>query len=385
MPDEGSGEKTHNYFMSQAFNKINSQMVSFEPAAYSKKSDVSIKNKRSIYRSLKKVMPKVLTDWMRDLYCALYDLKYDKKILDIIERENPDFIFERITSYHDSGLRAAKQAGIPFVVEIHEMHNALEYKDRMNFKWYRRHLWIKVAREADLVVVVSSMLKNYLIDEGVDGEQIIVLPNAVDLDVFQIKNQRSKIRERLNLNDEIVLGFVGCMHAYHGVDLLPKLCNLLVEKGLNVKIMLVGSFDRWPGGEKAYRESLIKNGVEDYFVLIGGVPVTEVPGYIEAMDIGLMPDSNEYGSPLKIFEYGALAKPVVVPGYGPVKDVIDHAVNGLIFEPKSVTAMADQIKLLISDEQLALRLGGKLQSDIINKHTWEKNASAILDKITTKL
>ncbi|MFK5894878.1 MAG: glycosyltransferase family 4 protein [Pseudomonadota bacterium] len=381
MPEEGSGEKTHNFFMSQAFNKINSKMVSFEPAGYSVKSEVSINNKRGFYRKLKKIMPKILTDWMRDLYCVLYDLKYDKKILDIIDSEKPNFIFERITSYHDSGLRAAKQAGIPFVVEIHEMHNALEYKDRMNFEWYRKYLWIKVARNADLVVVVSTMLKEYLVKEGVDSETIIVLPNAADLELFQVKNKRAAIRNELGFNSEVILGFVGCMHAYHGMDMLPELCRLLLDKNINFKIMLVGSFDRWPGGEQGFRDSLVKSGVEDYFVLIGGVPVTDVPAYIEAMDIGLMPDSNEYGSPLKIFEYGAMAKPVVVPGYGPVTDVIEHAVNGLIFEPKSIVSMALQIELLISDNKLGLELGEHLLADVKRQHTWEKNAISIIESL----
>lgn len=381
VPDEGSGEKTHNYFMSQAFNKINCKMISFEPETYSKKSSDSIKTKRVFYRSLKKLMPKIITDWLRDLYCIVYDIKFDKKILDIINRESPDFIFERITSYHDSGLRAAKQAKIPFVIEIHEMHNALEYKDRMNFEWYRRYLWIKVARESDLVVVVSSMLKKYLIDEGVDGEKILVLPNAADLELFQERGKRLTVRNKLNINQEIVLGFVGCMHAYHGITLLPELCQTLLKMGLAFKIVLVGSFDRWPGGEQAYRDLLIKNNVENHIILVGGIAVTEVPEYIEAMDICLMPDSNEYGSPLKIFEYGAMAKPVVAPAYGPVKDVIDHAVNGLLFEPKSVSDMAQQIESLISDKKLGIRIGQALQKNVINNHTWEKNASSILERI----
>ncbi len=382
MPEEGSGEKTHNYFMSQAFNKINSEMVSFEPAAYSKKSDQNIKAKRGFYRRLKTIMPKVITDWLRDLYCVLYDLKYDQKIKDVIQREKPDFIFERITSYHDSGLRAAKEMGIPFVVEIHEMHNALAYKDRMNFEWYRRYLWIKVAREADLVVVVSTMLKQYLIDEGVDDKNIIVLPNAVDLDLFKVQNKRDEVRNKLSIGQETVIGFVGCMHAYHGIDLLPLLCKQLLDRGLNFRILLVGSFDRWPGGEQAYRDVLNKYDVESYFTLVGGVPVTDVPAYIEAMDIGLMPDSNEYGSPLKIFEYGALAKPVVVPAYGPVKDVIQDACNGLLFAPKSINEMSQAIENLITNSDLSLKIGQQLQTDVKDKHTWEKNAATIINRVT---
>ena len=378
LPEEGSGEKTHNQFMHQAFRKLGHAVVFFQPADYSPQSEKSIKGKRGIYRNLKKILPKKITDPLRDLYCILYDLFYDKKIIEIINNEKPDFIFERITAFHDSGLRAAKQAGIPFVIEIHETHNSLAYKDEMFFNWYRKYLWIKVAREADLVIVVSSMLRNYLVGESVNQDKIIVLPNAVDLDLFVVNNKRDDIRKQFNIYDDVVLGFVGCMHAYHGLELLPNLCRLLLDRNNNIKVLLVGSFDRWPGGEAAYRELLRAQRVEEKFILVGGVTINEVPGYIEALDIGLMPNSNEYGSPIKIFEYGSLGKPVVAARYSPIEDIIYHEINGLLFAPLSVDGMADQVEALIEDNELASRLGKQLKDDVVNNHTWEKNAASIL-------
>ena len=382
LPSEGSGEKTHNYFMSKAFENLGHEMIVFEPAVYNNESKKSIDNKRNFYRKLKDVLPKYVTDWLRDLYYIIYDFRFDKKILSVIEREKPDFIFERITAYHDSGLRAAREAGIPYAVEIHEMHDALSYKDRMNFLAYRRYLWIKLARKADLVVVVSTMLRDYLVGYGVDRNKILIRPNAVDLDLFQERGRREEVRKYIGVSDDdVVLGFVGGMHPYHGIDMMPDLCELLIRQGYKIKMLLVGNFERRPGGEEAFRRVLKERNIEDKFILTGGVPLLDVPGYIEALDIGLMPDSNEYGSPIKIFEYGSLGKPVVAPDYLPILDILLDGVNGMIFEAKSVDGMALKIGSLIADPEFAKRIGARLKVDVIGKYKWEDSANAVIGAI----
>ena len=94
-----------------------------------------------------------------------------------------------------------------------------------------------------------------------------------------------------------------------------------------------------------------------------------------------MPDSNNYGSPMKLFEYGALGKPVVMPRYSPIEEVLEDGVNGLMFEPGSVVDMADKIVRLAKDPALRARLENRLKHDVLTNHTWTKNAERILEKL----
>ena len=72
-------------------------------------------------------------------------------------------------------------------------------------------------------------------------------------------------------------------------------------------------------------ERLIKeNGLTDRFTLTGGVPHSDIPKYIAAMDIGIAPYCCKepfHGSPMKIFEYMAMGKPVIASAQGQIKDI----------------------------------------------------------------
>ena len=61
------------------------------------------------------------------------------------------------------------------------------------------------------------------------------------------------------------------------------------------------------------------------------MPRDDVPAYIDAMDICVLPDSNAFGSPIALFEFMAMGKPCVVPDLGPMRDVIEDNATGIMF------------------------------------------------------
>jgi glycosyltransferase involved in cell wall biosynthesis len=326
----------------------------------------------------------MVTDWMRDLYCIIHDFRFEKRIREVITLQKPSLIYERFTDFHKSGLRVAKKAKVPYVVEIHETAEARRYTQKLNFHHYNLHVLMKVATGADIVVVASSMLRDYFTRKGVLAKRILVVPNAVDLDLFRSAGQDHYVRHRLGISaNEIVVGFVGGMHPYHGIDLLPDVCELIRSECPKLKFLIVGGFKRYKGGLRAFKSMLEKRRIDNYFILTGGIPIEEVPVYIEAMDICLMPDSNAYGSPLKLFEYGALSKPCIMPRYQPVLDVLVDGQTGLIFQPKSVKDMTDKIATLMHDQGLRESLGRNLYNLVSQKHTWRKNARTILGHVSS--
>jgi glycosyltransferase involved in cell wall biosynthesis len=71
--------------------------------------------------------------------------------------------------------------------------------------------------------------------------------------------------------------------------------------------------------------------MESAVIFSGPVSRDEVPAYIDAMDICVLPDSNAFGSPIALFEFMAMGKPCIVPDLGPMRDVIDDHVTGFVF------------------------------------------------------
>lgn len=106
----------------------------------------------------------------------------------------------------------------------------------------------------------------------------------------------------------------------------------------------------------------------------------ELAKYILHFDIGVMPDSNDYGSPLKIFEYAAMRKPVVAPRLKPLEDVIEDGVNGVLFKAKDKKALANSVLKLLTDEKYAKRLAENAYEKVMKLYTWQNNAKAIFEK-----
>ena len=154
---------------------------------------------------------------------------------------------------------------------------------------------------SERVVVVSSALKKYLTDRYPEVEnKVIVTPNAINLNKLKVEEKSvSKLRSKLHFDQKTVIGFVGSIFPYHGVDRLLDAFASLSSSYPDARLLIVG--DGETRTQLEARSSQLKLHEKIHFS--GNVKHSEVPNYIELMDIAVMPKSNWYGSPVKIFEY----------------------------------------------------------------------------------
>jgi glycosyltransferase involved in cell wall biosynthesis len=96
------------------------------------------------------------------------------------------------------------------------------------------------------------------------------------------------------------------------------------------------------------------------------------------MDIAVLPDSNAYGSPMKLFEYLAMGKAVVAPRVGPVEEIVRDGENGLLIEPANAEQLAERVLRLAEDPGLRFRLGQQGRAEVLARHTWRRNAETVL-------
>src|SRR5439155_20953082 len=164
-------------------------------------------------------------------------------------------------------------------------------------------------RRATMIVVVSPHLKRRITAQGVPEARVLVLPNAIDPDDFAQPANGARIREKLALNANVVIGFVGWFVEWHRLEMLIETFAEVCARHTNLRLVLIGE------GELRQRlEALAKQlGVAAKVIFAGAVAPGEMPAHIAAMDICVVPHSNEYRSPIKLFEYMAQASAVVAP------------------------------------------------------------------------
>lgn len=154
----------------------------------------------------------------------------------------------------------------------------------------------------------------------VPDEKFGLTPNGVNTDLFQPRD--SDVRTKLRLNDSFVLGYVGVLREW--VDFAPVF--KAIQKLENVKLLIVGE-----EGNLTYNKDLAKQmGIEEKVIFAGTVPHEEVPDYISAMDVCLIPFKNngisQNAVPLKLFEYLACNKPVLSTKLRGVQDIMKNKI-----------------------------------------------------------
>src|SRR5207248_10590922 len=124
--------------------------------------------------------------------------------------------------------------------------------------------------DASLIVVGSDVLREQLVEAGIDPSRILVNPNGVDVDRLAPFRERAprEWRAELELPEAPTVGFVGSFGLWHGVLLLPRLIEAVARERPDCRWILVG-------GGLLYDEvaaEIEARGLSERVLLTGVVP-----------------------------------------------------------------------------------------------------------------
>lgn len=370
-----TGYGTHMQEMVAAWRKMGIEVKTLIGGDLSVQSTADISEQNSKKAILKKLLPPLVWESLKDFKLMRFDRSLEKRLQDAMDDFEPDVIYERVAYLQNSGVRMAAKKGIKHISEI----NAPYPEERLSFSgksWFlstSRDIEREILVRTNAVVVVSSALGEYFeqILPGVAGKTIVI-PNSVNPEIPEISSDKvAELKNHFGIQDQIVIGFVGSIFPYHGVDLLIQAFASLVSKK-DLKLLIVGDGASLP----ALRAEARKLGVLNQTVFTGSVPHREIYAHIALMDICCMAKSNWYGSPVKIFEYGLMNKPVVAPNVDPIHDVMDEQ-SAAIVNPNN-QSIASALDLLIRDQQYRELIAKNWHRKVLERHTWEMAAKKVL-------
>lgn len=283
-----------------------------------------------------------------------------------------DVIYERDAYQSFATHDYAEALDIPWILEC----NGVFWDDEDPFHrplfprlYKRRH--VRKWKKADHLIAVSQSFKAHMVAEGIDPEKITVIHNGVDLTPYQgiTDRQVEVLREKLGVRGgTIVVGFLGHMLPWHRIDLFLNGIKRLSDDECNsITILLIGG-GRW----REYRQEAYNLGIAERVIFTGPVDPADVPLAVAAMDICTVPGICEPGSPVKLFDYGAGARPVLAADFPSVKEIITDEETGLLFQNGSVDDFVSKLKRLIEDRELRQRLGKSLHGQVSRDHTWQR-------------
>jgi len=238
--------------------------------------------------------------------------------------------------------RAARRKGIPFLYYwIDVLHTLVPSR---TFQPIARMIEGRTLAAADRVLVINEMLREQVIALGAPRTRTQVIGAGIDIDRFDPSLDGAVIRQKYGIGaHDVVLFFMGWL--YHFSGLKEVALQLAREADRNIKLLIVGEGDAYDELQRI-RES---HGLGDRMILTGKVPYDDIPPFIAASDVCLLPANPretimQHIVPIKVYEYMAMKKPVITTRLPGVMKEFGHD-NGVLYvdEPEDVIVKAVEL------------------------------------------
>lgn len=281
---------------------------------------------------------------------------------------NPDIIYGRfLTGCSFAGMISNKAI-------IFESHQPIKNSGKI-----QEFLFNKLIRKRNFkrLVLITESLKNYYKNNyNITGDKLLVAHDGADIPPENIISAELKLN-----NNNINVGYVGHLYRGKGMEIISE----LAQKCPWANFHIIGGLNK----DVDYWKSKLEHLSNIYFY--GFVPHSVTVRYIKACDVLLAPYQNEvfgYGenrknisswmSPLKIFEYMSLAKPIISSNLPVLREVLVHGHNALLCRPNDINEWIDALKKLQIDLNLRQTLGSNAYKEFIEKYLWNSRAEKVI-------
>jgi len=309
-----------------------------------------------------------------------FNFKIFKKIEEIIESKKPDLIYLQHHDFQILSYLIRKKYDIPFFIHVDGIGSWV--KKNWGILYFGKIL--KMCEDiqlnyADYIITPSKQIKDNLLIYGIE-DKITVLSSSVVPSFFTPEKDGTYIREKFGLNDNFVCGFAGTFGNWHGVDTIAESINYIVEQIPNAKIFLIGDGPLRPEIERI----IDANNSRENVIITGMIEFAEMPNYMAACDVLLTPCKNNddnsafFNSPLKLYEYMAMEKPIVASFIGQQAEVIEDKVNGVAIKANDVEDLVRGIKFVYDNPELSIKMSKQARKDAIEKYSWEIHVKKII-------
>lgn len=293
----------------------------------------------------------------------------------LLDRLHIDAVMERYYNFAGEGVRAAYDRGIPSLLEVNaplKDHPGSLKSTLDRFAVVRPMERLRHAlctRASALVTPLPS-----IVPETVPADKVHRVSWGANVERFRPDLEKKPLPIP---DDRPVVVFSGSFRPWHGADMLVRAAPQLPR----AFFLFVGDGPCLLE-TKALAESL---GVADRAHFAGAVPYPDVPGYLRWASVGVAPyqparlgqmQLGFFWSPLKVFEYMAMALPVVALDVAPLREVLEGHGGALVPEG-DVDAMARAIGKLIDEPADAHAKGRVARERVVADYSWQRHCEQL--------
>lgn len=294
---------------------------------------------------------------------------------ELMDRLGIDAVMERYYNFAGEGVRSAYQRGIPALLEINAPLK--DHAGSMKATLDRLALVRPMQRLRDTMCEKASALVTPLLSivpDNVPAEKVHRVNWGANVDRFHPNVERKPLPIA---DDRPVVVFSGSFRPWHGADTLVRCAAKLPD----VFFLFIG--DGPSLGEAMALASEL--GVSERMLFTGAIPYDEVPAHLKWADVGVAPyqparlEQMQLGffwSPLKIFEYMAMALPVVSLDVAPLEAIVRES-EGTLVPEGDIDGMVEAIRALVDDTVSARAKGRSARERVVAEFSWKRHCGEL--------
>jgi len=254
--------------------------------------------------------------------------------------------------------------GVPYISNVH--------KEPFLRDVYLKSVPGRTVKFFDQIIALSVIEMPWLHRSGFPSEKIHIIPGGVPRSIFEEKINPEEFKEKYGIESKMIL-YLGRLAEKKGIDHLIRAVPLLLKEFPDLKIVIAGPDCGmiWRL-KKLARELRIENNT----IFTG--PLSEKDKYaaIASSEALILPSSFE-AQGLVLLEAQALGIPVIATRQGGIPHFIKDGKNGILIEYGKPDQIAEVLKKILKNENLARRLG-ETGRRLAKEFTWDKIAERIL-------
>jgi 1,2-diacylglycerol 3-alpha-glucosyltransferase len=234
-------------------------------------------------------------------------------------------------------------------------------------------------RVADAVIADTAELHRFLLDLGVEPQRVSTINSGVRPEMFEF-GDASKVRRRLAFANQPLIIYTGTFDEFQGVDYLLAAFKIVHQHDPLAKLVLVGNTIN-PTHRIKYARMAEKLGVASR-VTITSCAFEELPDFLAAADIAVVPRPESAGIPTKLLNYMAAGKAIV--SFEKSATILENGKTGRLVAPATAEGLAEAIVSLLADRDLASELGRNARSFALRCFDWSsivQQIEGVYDKV----
>lgn len=288
----------------------------------------------------------------------------------IAEKGNFDVIHAHdwLTAYAGKTLKYAYNT--PLVSTIHATEAGRNSGIRGETQKYINDTEWMLTYESSEVIVNSNYMKNELQRLfGLPYEKINVVPNGVNLNLFNNIEKDYDFRRKFAMDNEKIILFMGRLVYEKGIQTLIAAMPKILANYHDSKLIVAGK----GGMIDELRAQVNALGLNDKVYFTGYLAAKDVQRMYKCADVSVFPSTYE---PFGIVALEAMLSgtPVVVSDVGGLNEIVEHGVNGMKSYAGNPNSLADSILTLLYDQKLCDTVTKNAKLKVKTEYNWTKIA-----------